>query len=127
VDHFAFKPKLYFAPGRLLGISKNAFRPYVGAAFNYYLLELMFDAENFAASLPKEEKFVEESLFGISPLVGAEFRMGRRFSAYAEVAFDPELKLSSVRRETVSNVEFQSLPRASSGTHWSFGLKWFLF
>lgn len=127
VDHFAFKPKLYFSPGRLLGIKKNAFRPYVGAAFNYYMLELMFDAENFAAALPKEETFVEESLTGISPLVGAELRLGRRFSAYAEAAFDPELELSSARRVTVSNVEMRSLPRAASGTHWSFGLKWFLF
>jgi hypothetical protein len=127
VDHLAFKPKLYFSPGRLFGSGKDAFRPYVGAAFNYYLLELMFDAENFAPSLPKEETFVEESLTGISPLVGAEFRLGRRFSAYAEVAFDPELKPSSPRRETVSSVEFQSLPRASGGPHWSFGFKWFLF
>lgn len=128
VDHLAFKPKLYFSPGRLFGSGKDAFRPYVGAAFNYYLLELMFDAENFSGGgLPKEEKFIEASLLAVSPVVGAEFRLGRRLSAYGEVAFDPERKLSGSRKALVSDVELESYPRASAGAHWSFGLKWFIF
>lgn len=126
VYHLAFKPKLYLS-GRLLGLPADSFRPYFGAALNYYLLDMTFDAENFNPNQPKQERFAEASLTGVSPLAGAELRLGRRFSAYAEAAFDPELKMSSARSVTVSEVDLSSLARVSSGTHWSFGLKWFPF
>lgn len=128
VYHLAFKPKLYLS-GRVLGLPADSFRPYFGAALNYYLLDMTFDAENFKplGGQPKEERFAETALTGIAPLAGAEIRLGRRFSAFAEVAFNPELKMSSAKSVLVSDVELSSLARASAGTHWSFGLKWFPF